>query len=111
MQVSFYETASGQTPVEKFIESLPRFDQARFSEVIVGLEEDGLAYSRAQFRQLRGKLWELKFSAKGGGYRMAYVLVQPEEMVILHAFKKATQKTPLRDLDLAEKRMKEVLGL
>ncbi len=42
---------------------------------------------------------------------MAYVLVTAEEMVILHAFRKSTQKTPLRDLDLAEKRMKEVLGL
>lgn len=42
---------------------------------------------------------------------MAYVLIKGDEVVVLHAFRKSTQKTPLRDLDLAEKRMKEVLGL
>ncbi len=42
---------------------------------------------------------------------MAYVLVDQDEIVILHAFKKTTPNTPLRDLDLAEKRMKEVLGI
>jgi phage-related protein len=34
-------------------------------------------------------------------------MVSGEEMVWLHAFRKSTQKTPGRDLDLAEKRMKE----
>ena len=111
MRVDLYETPSGQSPVEKYIESLPKADQARFAEVLLGLEEQGLAYSRAQFRQLRGKLWEVKFSAPSGGHRMAYVLLAADYIVILHAFRKSTQKTPLHDLDLAEKRMKEVLGL
>ncbi len=104
MEVNFYELPSGRSPIEEFIESLPKGDQARFAEVLVGLEQFGLAYSRVQFKPLRGKLWEVKFSSPGGGFRMAYVLVTAEEMVILHAFRKSTQKTPLRDLDLAEKR-------
>ena len=53
----------------------------------------------------------MKFSAPGGGFRMLYVMIQANEMVILHVIRKTTQKTPIRDLDLAEKRMKEVLGL
>ena len=111
MNVSFYETAFGRSPIEDFIRRLPKADQARFAEVIVGIEELGLAYSRVTFKRLRGKLWEIKFSAPGGGFRMAYVLVEAEEMVILHAFRKTTQKTPQKDLDLAEKRMKEVLEI
>jgi phage-related protein len=111
MKVNFYELSSGRSPVEDFIESLPKNDQARFAEVIVGIEQFGLAYSRVQFKPLWGKLWEIKFSSVGGGYRMAYVLIRGEEMVLLHAFRKSTQKTPIRDLDLAEKRMKEVLGI
>lgn len=42
---------------------------------------------------------------------MAYVMVEQDSMVILHAFRKSTQKTPIKDLDLAEKRMKEVLDI
>lgn len=73
--------------------------------------EFGLSYARVTFKQLRGKLWEIKFQAPNGGYRMAYVIVEQKEIVILHAFKKSTQKTPIKDLDLAEKRMKEVLDI
>ena len=111
MRVNFYQTKSGRSPIEDFINDLQKVDKARFAEVITGIEEFGLGYSRVQFKPLRGKLWEIKFSTPGGGYRMAYILVEQDELVVLHVFKKTTQKTPLKDLDLAEKRMKEVLEL
>jgi phage-related protein len=38
-------------------------------------------------------------------------MIESDTMVWLHAFKKKTQKTPASDLELAEKRMREVLGL
>lgn len=109
MNVNFYQTPSGRSPVEDFIDSLAKADQARFVEVITGIEEQEMAYARAQFKPLHEKLWEIKFSAPSCGYRMAYVIIQSDKMIILHAFKKSTQKTPLRDIALAEKRMKEVL--
>jgi len=111
MLIHFYETPSGRSPVEDFIQALQKQDQARFAEVIDGIEKYGLSYARVQFKPLRGKLWEVKFSAPGGGFRVAYVMVSGEEMVWLHAFRKSTQKTPQKELDLAEKRMKEVLNL
>lgn len=111
MKVSFYETASGRSPVEDFILDLPKADQARFADVFEGVEQFGLGCPRVQFRQLRGKLWEIKFNTPSGGYRIAYVAVEDELMVWLHVFKKKTQKTPQGDLEIAEKRMKEVLKL
>ena len=51
----------------------------------------------------------IKFYSASGGYRIAYVVVETDTMVWLHAFKKKTQKTPTEDLELAEKRMKEAL--
>ena len=54
-------------------------------------------------RQLRGKLWELKVSAQ----RVLYVVVKGPEMILLHAFKKQSQKAQ-REIELAERRMKEV---
>jgi phage-related protein len=111
VKISFYETASGRSPIEDFIENLPKADQARFAGVFDGIEKFGLGCPRVQFRQLRGKLWEVKFNSPSGGYRIAYVVVESKTMVWLHAFKKKTQKTPGSDLEIAEKRMKEVLGL
>jgi phage-related protein len=109
MQVAFYTSQSGRSPVEDFIGTLSKADQARFRDVYDGIRNNGLDCPRVQFRQLRGKLWEIKFTAPSGGYRIAYVVIQKDVMVWLHAFKKATQKTPVRDLDIAEKRMQEIL--
>ncbi len=44
-----------------------------------------------------------EFNAKSSGYRIAYVLVQSDTMIWLHAFKKQTQKIPASDLEIAEK--------
>jgi len=38
-----------------------------------------------------------------------YCTTTGKEIVILHSFIKKSQKTPKKDLDLAKKRMKEVL--
>lgn len=109
MRVSFYVSALGRSPVEEFIRSLSKSDQARFADIYNGVKEFGLNCPRVTFKQLRGKLWEIKFSAKGGGYRICYVLIDVETMIWLHSFKKTTRKTPSSHLELAERRMKEVL--
>lgn len=109
MEIAFYQTQNGRSPVEDFITKLSRLDQARFTEIIVGIEENGLVYPRANFRQLEGKLWEIKFKAKGGGYRVTYVMLEKTLMIWLHAFKKKTQKTAKTDLETARARAKEIL--
>lgn len=109
MHVTLYQSASGRRPIEDFIDDLSKPDQARFIDVYSGICEFGLEYDRADFRQLRGKLWEIKFKTQSGGYRVLYVLIERDHMVWLHAFKKKSQKAPLHELETAEKRMKEVL--
>lgn len=109
MKIKYYLTPSGRNPVNEFALSLSKEDQGRFIEVYLGIQEHGLGYERVAFRQLDGKLWEIKYSAKGGGYRIAYVLIEKDCMVWLHAFKKKSQKTPRQDLELAQRRAKEVL--
>src|SRR3989338_2883540 len=105
MRVSFYTMPSGRSPVEEFIRSLPKQDQARFADVHQGIKEYGFDCPRVAFKHLREKLWEIKFSAQGGGYRICYVTVEKDTMIWLHAFKKTSQKTSLRDLELALLRM------
>ena len=109
MRITFYQTASGRIPVKEFIGSLSLQDQAKFWAVYRFIQDWGLDCPNVQFRQLKGKLWEIKFSSIGGGYRIAYVMIEKDLMVWLHAFKKKTQQTPMNDLDVALKRMKEVL--
>lgn len=54
-------------------------------------------------------LWEVRSNFSGGRIgRIIFCLVN-NEMVLLHGFIKKTQKTPLADLALARKRMKEII--
>ncbi len=110
MRVGYYKTLSGRSPVEDFIKSLSFKDQGRFYDVFDGVRNRGFGCPRVRFRQLSGKLWEIKFKGEGGQYRIAYVLADRDWMIWLHAFKKKTQKTPQDDLETAEKRMAEVLS-
>lgn len=108
MRVLFYVPAGGRSPVERHILALPKADQAKYADVITGIEAHGLDFEPVRFRHLQGKLWELKFRSPGGDHRVAYVMVAADAMVWLHAFKKDSQRTPREDLALALKRMKEV---
>ncbi len=51
---------------------------------------------------------ELRLKDRSGAYRVVYALVQHGTVHVLHAFKKTTQSTPLKNLELARKRLKEV---
>jgi phage-related protein len=53
---------------------------------------------------------ELRLKDRSGVYRVVYALVRRGTVHVLHAFKKTTQTTALKNLELARKRLKEVLS-
>lgn len=110
MKIYFFETTPGKSPIKKYIDALPKADQARFFEVIDEIEENGLSAVRVIFKPIEGKLWEIKFKGRSSSYRIFYCLIEKEAMVWLHAFSKKTQKTPPKEIEVAVKRMKEVLS-
>ena len=61
------------------------------------------------FVSLKESLWEIKIKTPSGGNRFLYFMTDKEKMVILHAFKKKSQKTPLKEMNIALKRLKEYL--
>jgi phage-related protein len=51
---------------------------------------------------------ELRLRDRSGHYRMIRALIRRGAVHVLHAFKKTTQATPRRHIDLARKRLKEM---
>jgi ribosome-binding protein aMBF1 (putative translation factor) len=82
---------------------LSKPERARFFEALEQIERHGFDAVRAQFGQIEGKLWKIGVSA----HRVFYVLIEREEMVLLHAYKKQGQKLPFKEREVAVKRMKE----
>ena len=89
-----------------YINGLAKPERARVLEALDQIERRGLAAIRVQFRQIEGKLWEIKI----GSHRVFYVMIDGEEMVLLHAYKKQQQKLPIKERETALRRMKELLS-
>jgi len=106
VKVTFYRTASGRSPVVDYIQNLTKPERARVLEALEQVERRGLDAVRVQFRQIEGKLWEIKI----GSHRVFYVMIDRDEMVLLHAYKKQRQKLPVKEREIAIRRMKELLS-
>ncbi|MEN5305663.1 MULTISPECIES: type II toxin-antitoxin system RelE/ParE family toxin [unclassified Pseudomonas] len=51
---------------------------------------------------------EIRIKCKDGAFRVFYVISRPEAIYVLHAFRKTTEKTEKRDIDLARARFKSL---
>lgn len=103
--IYFYVTARGDSPPLEYIESLEKKDRAKVARYINLLKELGVRIGMPQARHLEGSLWELRPFP----HRIIYFAHTGRRFVILHAFQKQTRQTPRREIDIAERRMREVL--
>lgn len=51
---------------------------------------------------------EIRIKCSDGAFRVFYVVNRPDAIYVLHAFKKTTQQTEKRDIDLAAARLKSL---
>lgn len=82
----------------------------RFLRIVELIEKHGLAaMHEPHVKHLEGRLWEMRMRGKDGIARVIYVTATGERIVVVHAFTKKTQKIPLRALEIARVRIKEVV--
>jgi phage-related protein len=55
------------------------------------------------------KLFEIRAKGKDGIARVFYFTIDGKRIILLHGFTKKTDKTPKREIDIAVKRMQEVI--
>jgi phage-related protein len=51
---------------------------------------------------------ELRIRDRAGAFRVIYVATLRDRVVVLHAFKKKTQRTSKQDIDLAVRRFRDL---
>lgn len=96
-------------PVKEEINKLPLDEKADLLVRLEGIVKYGFDYSRVQFKQVKGKLWEIKYKYRNQ-HRILYCMKNSDLMVLLHYVKKKTQKLEVKERELSEKRMMEVLN-
>jgi phage-related protein len=95
--------------VDKEIRDLPADLRARLSHAAALIGTVGLERLPPDYvKHLEGKLWELRLKGRSGIARAIYVTVTGQKVVIVRAFVKKTQKTPINELAIARERAKEL---
>ena len=82
---------------------------ARYRALALRMLEHGPNLGMPHTRSLGGGLYEIRAKATEGIGRAIYCALVGQRIVILHSFVKKSDKTPLRALELARDRMKQVL--
>ena len=106
--VAFYRTAGGTEPVREWLKGLPDEDRRIIGNDLQTLEFGwpmGMPLCRS-ISSHRG-LWEVRSDLPRGRIARVLFCIAHGRLVLLHGFIKKTQKTPVHDLKLAAKRIKE----
>lgn len=102
MEVEFYETESGKTPVANFIDSLDRKSSAKVLRDLDLLAEYAPDLHEPYTKHIEGAIWELRSKQASNIYRIFYFIWQGNRIVLLHGFTKKTQRTPPSELNTAK---------
>jgi len=105
VDVRFYRVASGAEPVRDYLRALGMEERKVCGTAIRALQIFGLGAPGLVARQIDGKLWEIKASDQ----RVFYCVASGPVVWLLHAYRKASQRAPRREIDVAKVRMAEVL--
>ena len=75
------------------------------------LEQYGIAVREPYVKAIKGKkkLFEMRIKDKSNIHRIIYFVYTGKTFILLHGFTKKTQRTPAKDIRIAETRMKDYL--
>ncbi len=95
--------------VENQTLALPAGILANLLHIIELVQEFGPLIGRPHTAPLGKGLFEIRAKGPEGISRSLFCTIKGQELVILHTFVKKTRKIPKKHMDLARKRMREVI--
>lgn len=106
-KIEFYEKSDGSSPVLDFLEELrkkskiskdARIQYKQLALYIELLQEQGTYLPNNITKHIDEDIWELR----PGNNRVFYFCFEADTLVLLHQFRKKTQKTPKREIEKAK---------
>jgi len=110
--IRFHITKSGHCPVEEFLDSQPSKAAQKILWVLKLVEELDQEPTH-YFEKLTGTkdLWEIRIQIGSNEFRILGFFVGKNILILNHAFKKKSQKIPVKHMKLAESRKRDYLDL
>jgi phage-related protein len=109
LHVVFFRSESGREPVRDWLLELDKEDRKTIGQDIK-LVQFRWPLGMPLVRKLEAGLWEVRSRLKGGRIARVCFTVRGNEMALLHAFMKKSERTPLPALELTRERRDLWLG-
>ena len=108
--VDFYTTDEGKTPVIDFLDSLSAKQAKKVTWVLQLIEElDVIPSTYLKKLVNTDDIWEVRVQVGNNIFRLLGFFDGNNLVVLNHGFQKKTQKTPPKEIKLAEQRRKDYL--
>ena len=107
--ITYYKTNSGKVPVIDYIVNQKPVRIKKIKNALRLLREFGIEESQLDARKLKGKKYKGLHELKIDSSRIIYFLFTGRKFVLVHGFIKKSKKTPIRELEVARKRMKDYI--
>ena len=110
-EIQFYRTATGGCPVEEFLDGLGPKQAQKVAWVLQVVRELPMV-PKQYFKKLDGTddLWEVRADFGGDAFRLLAFWDAGQLIILTNAFSKKTQRTPAREINLAEQRKCDYLN-
>lgn len=105
-KVIYFESRRGEKFVKEFIDKQNSMVKGKYIGMVDFLEEYGPFLSGEYTKKIRKDLYEIRITGKEQ-IRIFYT-VRQRTIILIHAFKKKTQKTPPRELETALLRLDKI---
>lgn len=106
-KVRFFQTRRGDYPVKEFIIKQDEITYAKILGLIKLLKDYCPLIKPPYVKKIIKNIWELRISARTA-IRILYCFIN-NEFYLLHAFKKKSKKTPLKEIEIAIDRFKNII--
>jgi len=108
LEVVFYQQSSGNVPVLDWLRQLPANDRKAIGLDLLRVQENW-PIGMPVCKSLGKGLWEVRTSLSGGRIARLLFCMKGSTIFVVSGFYKTTQRTPSAELELAQKRMKDVV--
>lgn len=99
----YFQTERGRRPAEEFLDGLDAVAQRKFFFKRQSLEQFDPRLPEPHAKRLGDGIYELRFPGRDADFRMLYFF-DGTRVMFTNGFKKQTQKTPRREIELAIQR-------
>jgi phage-related protein len=109
-KINFYTTENGKCPVSDFLDSLSGKQFQKVAWVLQSIEElDVIPTTYLKKLTNTDGIWEVRVQFGGNIFRLLGFFEGDNLVVLNHGFQKKTQKTPTKEIKVAENRRKDYL--